>query len=150
MLSGRFLGRYSCWSWSSPGRFSAKLTYLVVRVNKPLPCLYQHEPQPGQLTNYVLDILLFVEENLLEPPYRVGVYLSQLPSIWAGVGLLSSGRGRTPKPCCVQREKLTAGLGCGRRQREELFSRIKDRACLCMWRYQPKGWNLLKKQAKIS
>jgi hypothetical protein len=54
--------------------------YLVVRVNKPLPCLYQHEPQPGQLTNYVLDILLFVEENLLEPPYRVGVYLSQLPS----------------------------------------------------------------------
>jgi hypothetical protein len=53
----------------------------VVRVNKPLPCLYQHEPQPGQLTNYVLDILLFVEENLLEPPYRVGVYLSQLPSM---------------------------------------------------------------------
>ena len=54
---------------------------LVVGINKPLSCLYQHGPQPVQLANYVLEILLFMEKNLLEPPYSSGVYLSQLPSI---------------------------------------------------------------------
>jgi hypothetical protein len=55
--------------------------YLVVGINKPLACLYQHEPQPGLLTNYILKILLFVEKNLLEPPCRARVYLSQ-PPVW--------------------------------------------------------------------
>ncbi len=32
------------------------------------------------MTNYVPEILLFVEKNLLEPPDRSGVYLSQIPS----------------------------------------------------------------------
>jgi len=55
--------------------------YLVFGINKPLSCLCQHGPQPGSLTNYVLEILPFVGKNLLEPPYSSGVYLSQLPSI---------------------------------------------------------------------
>jgi hypothetical protein len=57
--------------------------YLIGGINKPLSCLYQHEPQPGQLTNYVLEILLFMEKNLLEPLYISGVYLS-LPRVFKG------------------------------------------------------------------
>jgi hypothetical protein len=53
--------------------------YLVVRINKPLSCLYQHGPPPGQLTNYVPEMILFIEKNLLEPLYSSGVYLSLLP-----------------------------------------------------------------------
>jgi hypothetical protein len=59
---------------------------LVVGINKPLSCLYQHGPQPVQLANYVLEILLFMEKNLLEPPYSSGVYLSLLPSMYCTFG----------------------------------------------------------------
>jgi hypothetical protein len=49
--------------------------------NKPLPCLYQHEPQQGLTPNNLSRISLIVGANLLEPPFRVGVYLSQIPSM---------------------------------------------------------------------
>jgi hypothetical protein len=39
-------------------RLDNRLIYLVVRINKPLSCLYQHGPPPGQLTNYVPEIIL--------------------------------------------------------------------------------------------
>jgi hypothetical protein len=54
--------------------------YLVVEINKPLSCLYQHGRQPGQLTKYVPEIILFMEKNLVEPPYSSGVYLSLIPN----------------------------------------------------------------------
>jgi hypothetical protein len=60
--------------------FIGPMRYLVGGINKPLSCLYQHEPQPGQLTNYVLQIFLFIEKNLLEPLYISGIYLS-LPRV---------------------------------------------------------------------
>jgi hypothetical protein len=69
------------------------LAYLVVGVNKPLSGHYQHEPQPGQLTNYVPEILLFVEKNLLEPPDRSGVYLSQRPVDPLSQGLVTTFKG---------------------------------------------------------
>lgn len=50
--------------------------YLVFGGNKPLPCLYQHEPQQGPTPNGLTKISRIVGASLLLPPFRVGVYLS--------------------------------------------------------------------------
>jgi hypothetical protein len=54
--------------------------YLVIRINKPMACLDPQTPQQGVLANKTAGIQGFVEANLLETRFRVGVYLSQSPS----------------------------------------------------------------------
>ena len=51
----------------------------MVGINKPLSCLYQHEPRPTQSTDYILEILLFTGKNLLEPACSSRVYLNKSP-----------------------------------------------------------------------
>lgn len=56
---------------------------------------------------------------------------SAVDMVWAGVGQRQRRQGRTPKPCCVQREKLTADLGARRRQ-TELRCCHESRRGLCL------------------
>jgi hypothetical protein len=68
-------------SWVSSGcRPVAKWGLLVLGINKPIPCLYPQTPQLGVLTNKIAGICNSMGANLLETPFRVGVYLAQLPS----------------------------------------------------------------------